>query len=100
MPKTLYCSFCGKSQHELSKLIGGPGVQICDECVDLCVDILDHEDKNWRERLARLQESRARSGQPPNPVMEGERGNRLPWLGRWKRWLRTDRADKIQSSAI
>jgi hypothetical protein len=39
-PKTLYCSFCGKSQHEVKKLIAGPSVYICDECVDLCVDIV------------------------------------------------------------
>jgi hypothetical protein len=39
-PKTLYCSFCGKSQHEVRKLIAGPGsVCICDECVELCVGI-------------------------------------------------------------
>jgi hypothetical protein len=36
---TLYCSFCGKSQHEVRKLIAGPSVFICDECVELCVDI-------------------------------------------------------------
>ena len=34
--KTLYCSFCGKSQHEVKKLIAGPSVFICDECIDLC----------------------------------------------------------------
>src|SRR5262245_60536784 len=37
-PKTLYCSFCGKSQHEVRKLIAGPTVYICDECVELCND--------------------------------------------------------------
>ena len=37
---TLYCSFCGKSQHEVRKLIAGPTVFICDECVDVCVDII------------------------------------------------------------
>ena len=37
---TLYCSFCGKSQHEVRKLIAGPSVFICDECVDLCNDII------------------------------------------------------------
>jgi ATP-dependent Clp protease ATP-binding subunit ClpX len=36
---TLYCSFCGKSQHEVRKLIAGPSVFICDECVELCADI-------------------------------------------------------------
>src|SRR5882724_5632904 len=37
---TLYCSFCGKSQHEVRKLIAGPTVFICDECVELCMDII------------------------------------------------------------
>lgn len=41
--KLLYCSFCGKSQHEVKKLIAGPSVFICDECVDLCNDIIKEE---------------------------------------------------------
>src|SRR5215472_10074507 len=41
--KILYCSFCGKNQHEVRKLIAGPGVYICDECVDLCTDIVDEQ---------------------------------------------------------
>lgn len=41
----LYCSFCGKSQHEVRKLIAGPSVFICDECVDLCTDIIKEENK-------------------------------------------------------
>lgn len=41
--ETLYCSFCGKSQHEVKKLIAGPKAFICDECVDLCTDIIDEE---------------------------------------------------------
>ena len=43
---TLYCSFCGKSQHEVRKLIAGPTVFICDECVELCMDIIKEENKN------------------------------------------------------
>ena len=42
---TLYCSFCGKSQHEVKKLIAGPTVFICDECVELCNDIIVEENK-------------------------------------------------------
>ncbi|MDX9875386.1 MAG: ATP-dependent Clp protease ATP-binding subunit ClpX [Spongiibacteraceae bacterium] len=54
--KLLYCSFCGKSQHEVRKLIAGPSVFICDECVDLCNDIIREEvhdsgDSSGRERL-------------------------------------------------
>jgi len=54
--KLLYCSFCGKSQHEVRKLIAGPSVFICDECVDLCNDIIREEvqesdDESGRNRL-------------------------------------------------
>jgi ATP-dependent Clp protease ATP-binding subunit ClpX len=44
--KLLYCSFCGKSQHEVKKLIAGPSVFICDECIDLCNDIIRDETAN------------------------------------------------------
>jgi len=50
---TLYCSFCGKSQHEVRKLIAGPTVFICDECVELCMDIIREEGK---ASLAKTQE--------------------------------------------
>jgi ATP-dependent Clp protease ATP-binding subunit ClpX len=43
---SLYCSFCGKSQHEVRKLIAGPTVFICDECVELCKDIIHEENKS------------------------------------------------------
>ena len=56
--KLLYCSFCGKSQHEVRKLIAGPSVFICDECVDLCNDIIREE----------VQESSSESGQDKLPV--------------------------------
>ena len=41
--RLLYCSFCGKSQHEVRKLIAGPSVFVCDECVELCNDIIREE---------------------------------------------------------
>ncbi|MFP4126289.1 MAG: ClpX C4-type zinc finger protein, partial [Alphaproteobacteria bacterium] len=53
---TLYCSFCGKSQHEVRKLIAGPTVFICDECVELCMDIIREEHKT--------QLSKSRAGVP------------------------------------
>jgi ATP-dependent Clp protease ATP-binding subunit ClpX len=56
---TLYCSFCGKSQHEVRKLIAGPTVFICDECVDLCTDIIREEGKQ--------QLSGAKEGGLPTP---------------------------------
>src|ERR1700720_46380 len=43
---TLFCSFCGKGQHEVRKLIAGPTVYICEECVGLCSDIIGEEDKS------------------------------------------------------
>lgn len=54
--KTLYCSFCGKSQHEVKKLIAGPSVYICDECIELCNDVLNEEmaeERNSRSSIAR-----------------------------------------------
>ncbi|MFY7697498.1 MAG: ATP-dependent Clp protease ATP-binding subunit ClpX [Legionella sp.] len=48
--KVLYCSFCGKSQHEVKKLIAGPSVFVCDECVDLCNDIIREETQSVEEQ--------------------------------------------------
>ena len=42
-PSTLMCSFCGKHQRQVKKLIAGPGVYICNECIDLCVEIIAQE---------------------------------------------------------
>jgi hypothetical protein len=59
-PKILYCSFCGKSQREVRKLIAGPGALfICDECVELCTDILDPGDDR---ELFRLMKGRLKQG--------------------------------------
>ena len=44
--KPLHCTFCGKSQHEVRKLIAGQAVFICDECVELCMDIIGEENKS------------------------------------------------------
>jgi hypothetical protein len=51
---TLYCSFCGKNQHEVQKLIAGPTVFICDECVDLCKHIIEEERGTPKEPVAAL----------------------------------------------
>ena len=48
--KLLYCSFCGKSQHEVRKLIAGPSVFVCDECVELCNDIIREELEDRADR--------------------------------------------------
>jgi ATP-dependent Clp protease ATP-binding subunit ClpX len=58
--KTLYCSFCGKSQHEVKKLIAGPSVFICDECIDLCNEII-------RDELPTADDSREARGDLPTP---------------------------------
>ena len=55
--KLLYCSFCGKSQHEVRKLIAGPSVFVCDECITLCNDIMREEihersGQDWQVRFA------------------------------------------------
>src|SRR5262249_31782664 len=47
-PQALHCSFCGKSQHVVRKLIAGPAVNICDECVELCTDIVREEAAIWK----------------------------------------------------
>ena len=52
--KLLYCSFCGKSQHEVRKLIAGPSVFICDECVDLCNDIIPKKSRKVVARTSRI----------------------------------------------
>ncbi|MCQ9379261.1 ATP-dependent Clp protease ATP-binding subunit ClpX [Methyloversatilis sp. XJ19-49] len=58
--KLLYCSFCGKSQHEVKKLIAGPSVFICDECIDLCNDII-------RDEISSEQSGKAARSDLPSP---------------------------------
>jgi ATP-dependent Clp protease ATP-binding subunit ClpX len=58
--KLLYCSFCGKSQHEVRKLIAGPSVFVCDECVELCNEII-------REEVAETAEGQTRDSSSPTP---------------------------------
>ena len=53
--KSLFCSFCGKNQHEVKKLIAGPSVFICDECIDLCNDIIKEESKELNEQLEKTE---------------------------------------------
>jgi hypothetical protein len=48
LPKTLYCTFCGKSQHDVRKLIAGPSVYICDECVEICKGIVNDDAPIWK----------------------------------------------------
>ena len=79
---TLYCSFCGKSQHEVRKLIAGPTVFICDECVELCMEIIREENKTSgqvagrRADPARDLQSAGRLCGRPGPRQEGALGRR------------------------
>jgi hypothetical protein len=65
-PKILYCSFCGKSQHEVQKLIAGPEVFICDECVDLCTGIVEPDDD---KELFRLMKGNEETGGRADPAL-------------------------------
>jgi ATP-dependent Clp protease ATP-binding subunit ClpX len=86
MPEqTLYCSFCGKTQHNVQKLIAGPKVHICDECVDLCIEILGAE-REWCDlEIANLRRLRkqARPRQAIDAQAQQEQsGEDRSWLGR------------------
>jgi ClpX C4-type zinc finger/Glyoxalase superfamily protein len=65
-PQTLYCSFCGKSQHEVRKLIAGPTAFICDECVDICTDVVEPDDDR---ELFRLMKGTEESGRLEYPAL-------------------------------
>lgn len=78
--KTLYCSFCGKSQHEVKKLIAGPSVFICDECIDLCNDII-------RDELPATTEIEARTDLPTPADIKGNLDNYVIGQERAKRTL-------------
>jgi ATP-dependent protease Clp ATPase subunit len=69
----LHCSFCAKSQQQVRKLIAGPGVYVCDECVQLCVDIIDDELET--DRLQELRRLTARSDE----LVERLRSDGIPW---------------------
>ncbi len=80
---TLYCSFCGKSQHEVRKLIAGPTVFICDECVELCMDIIREENEVLAGEVARRRadaegdpQGPRRLRHRPGPRQEGALGRR------------------------
>jgi len=69
-PKTLYCSFCGKSQHEVRTLVAGPAsVFICDECVELCIDVIEPELAEDNLELFRLMRANEESGVADDPAL-------------------------------
>lgn len=65
--KTVYCSFCGKTQDEVDKLIAGPGVCICDECVQLCMDIIEEGNPNPGRNASKKKEKSAPQKTLPTP---------------------------------
>ena len=83
--KVLYCSFCGKSQHEVKKLIAGPSVFICDECIELCNDIIRDE---VPAEAADREVGQVRPADPerdqgqPRPVRDRPGGRQAHALGR------------------
>lgn len=70
---TLYCSFCGKSQHDVRKLIAGPGVFICDDCTMLCAEIVLEESdaQDYRQRLLKACEPKAQLGSGDTVATQG-----------------------------
>ena len=82
--KLLHCNFCGKSQHEVRKLIAGPSVYVCDECVELCNDIIREELEDSGETRPRQaaetpgnQRGTRRVRDRPGPGQEGPVGRRV-----------------------
>ena len=79
---TLYCSFCGKSQHEVRKLIAGPTVFICDECVELCNDIIREESKSALVKTRDGVPTPARNLQGPRRLCDRAEPRQARALGR------------------
>jgi len=88
MPYILYCNFCGKSQHEVDKLIAGPTVFICNECTDLCFEIChpvtaeqrDPAVKAMRDKIPRLQQGLGEVAKSLLKLSDelGDLGDKLP----------------------
>ncbi len=99
--KLLYCSFCGKSQHEVRKLIAGPSVFICDECVDLCNDIIreEIEDANPEDSSDRLPSPKEIKSNLDDYVIGQERAKvvlSVAVYNHYKRLKSTESKDEIE----
>jgi ATP-dependent Clp protease ATP-binding subunit ClpX len=81
--RTLYCSFCGRSQHEVARLIAGPKVQICDGCVEICITILGEGEPEWSdEHIGELKRLRGLP-RPDRPTPDQiPRGEKPGWIAR------------------
>jgi ATP-dependent Clp protease ATP-binding subunit ClpX len=102
--KLLYCSFCGKSQHEVKKLIAGPSVFVCDECVDLCNDIIREElqDAKVEDSDAKLPTPREIKEALDSYVIGQERAKRVLSVAVYNHYKRlnfsTNKSDEIELS--
>ena len=99
--KLLYCSFCGKNQNEVRKLIAGPSVYICDECVDLCNDIireevLDADAESDEERLPVPREIRRTLDEY---VIAQDRAKKILSVAVYSHFRRVESVDKMPPSS-
>ena len=94
--KLLYCSFCGKSQHEVRKLIAGPSVFICDECVDLCNDIIREEvqEAQAESNSQKLPAPKEISGILDQYVIGQERAKKILAVAVYNHYKRLNQRDK------
>lgn len=100
--KNLYCTFCGKSQHEVKKLIAGPSVFICDECIDLCNDIIRDEvpDNSAREARGDLPTPAEIKANLDNYVIDQEQAKRTLAVAVYNHYKRLNHKDKAGKDEV
>lgn len=98
--KLLYCSFCGKSQHEVKKLIAGPSVFICDECVELCNDIICDEMQEERESFSSLPKPHEIKGVLDDYVIGQERAKKVLSVAVYNHYKRLNNETENENDKI